>query len=68
MDIGPSTSQAFAQAVLRCKTIFWNGPMGKYEVEAWARGTVAVAQAVAQAFDEGAVTVVGGKCRVCLIG
>ena len=42
--------------------------MGKYEVEAWARGTVAVAQAVAQAFDEGAVTVVGGKCRVCLIG
>jgi phosphoglycerate kinase len=57
VDIGPSTAQRYARAAASAATIFWNGPMGVFEMDAFAKGTEAVAEAVA-ASD--AVSVVGG--------
>jgi phosphoglycerate kinase len=57
VDIGPRTAEAYAQAVTRAGTVFWNGPMGAFELEPFAAGTRAVAEAVAQAPG---TTVVGG--------
>ena len=57
LDIGPQTAAAYAQAVLDSATVVWNGPMGVFEVEPFAAGTVAVARALAQ--TDG-FTVVGG--------
>ena len=47
LDIGPETARGFADAIARAKTIFWNGPMGVFESEPFAAGTLAVAKAVA---------------------
>jgi phosphoglycerate kinase len=57
LDIGPRTAEAFAREVLGAGTVFWNGPMGAFELEPFASGTRTVAEAVA---DSGAETVVGG--------
>jgi phosphoglycerate kinase len=57
LDIGPETEKLFAAAILGAKTVFWNGPMGVFEIEALAAGTKAVATALA---DTEAFTVVGG--------
>ncbi len=57
LDIGPGTAALYAAEALRAGTIFWNGPMGVFEMEAFAAGTTAVARAVA---DSGAISVVGG--------
>jgi phosphoglycerate kinase len=57
LDIGPRTAAAYAQAIISAGTVFWNGPMGAFELEPFAAGTLAVAQAVAAAPG---VTVVGG--------
>jgi phosphoglycerate kinase len=57
LDIGPRTAQAYAGTIARAGTVFWNGPMGAFELEPFAAGTRAVAQAVA---DAPGVTVVGG--------
>lgn len=57
LDIGPATVAAFAEVLGRAATIFWNGPMGMFEVEAFSGGTRGVAEAVAAAE---AYTVVGG--------
>ncbi|HTS72301.1 MAG TPA: phosphoglycerate kinase, partial [Gaiellaceae bacterium] len=57
LDIGPETREAFAAEISKAKTIFWNGPMGVFEWPAFAEGTKAVAQAVAEA---AAFSVVGG--------
>jgi phosphoglycerate kinase len=57
LDIGPETEKIFADAILGAKTVFWNGPMGVFEIEALAAGTKAVATALA---DTEAFTVVGG--------
>ena len=57
LDIGPETREAFAAEISKAKTIFWNGPMGVFEWPAFAEGTKAVAQAVA---DADAFSVVGG--------
>ncbi len=57
MDIGPESAAIYAKEVLAAKTVLWNGPMGMFEVEAFAAGTAAVAQAVAA--TEG-MSVVGG--------
>jgi phosphoglycerate kinase len=61
LDIGPETCQAFAAAVARAKTVFWNGPMGVFEWPRFAEGTKAVAEAVAKG---DAHTVVGGADSV----
>lgn len=57
MDIGPASVKLFSEAVQNAKTILWNGPMGVFEVDAFSRGTLAMAHAVANAY---ALTIVGG--------
>ena len=57
LDIGPKTAAIYAEAVLSAKTVVWNGPMGVFENPTLAKGTIAVAQALA---DSDAITIVGG--------
>ncbi len=57
LDIGPETAKLFSEAVKNAGTVVWNGPMGVFEFEAFAHGTKAVAQALA---DSSAVTIIGG--------
>ncbi|NLD51678.1 MAG: phosphoglycerate kinase [Clostridiales bacterium] len=57
LDIGPKAAKAFADAVRSAKTVVWNGPMGAFEMDKFAAGTRAVAQAMA---DSSATTIVGG--------
>jgi len=57
LDIGPESRERFAQVIAGAKTVFWNGPMGKFENPAFAAGTIAMAQALA---SSGAMTIVGG--------
>ncbi|MBP8117236.1 MAG: phosphoglycerate kinase [Nitrospira sp.] len=57
LDIGPASVKLFSEAVQDAKTILWNGPMGMFEVDAFARGTLAMAHSVANAY---ALTIVGG--------
>ena len=60
LDIGPETIKLFRDELLKSKTIVWNGPMGVFEMDNFAKGTFAIAQALVQATENGAVTVVGG--------
>ncbi|HEY7728668.1 MAG TPA: phosphoglycerate kinase, partial [Candidatus Eisenbacteria bacterium] len=60
VDIGPAGLRAIALALADARTVFWNGPMGVFEVGAYARGTLGVAEEVARATGRGAFTVVGG--------
>jgi phosphoglycerate kinase len=57
LDIGPASVRLFTEALANAKTILWNGPMGVFEMDAYSRGTFAVAHAVANAY---AMTIVGG--------
>ena len=57
VDIGPRSIEAYCREIARARTVFWNGPMGIFEVEAFSRGTMAIANALA---DSRATTVVGG--------
>jgi phosphoglycerate kinase len=60
VDIGPGTGKRFADVVRGARTVVWNGPMGIFEIDAFSKGTVAVAEAIADATRRGAYTVVGG--------
>jgi phosphoglycerate kinase len=60
LDIGPKTRELYRQRVLAAQTVFWNGPMGLFEVQEFAAGTRAVAEALVEATRRGARTVVGG--------
>jgi phosphoglycerate kinase len=67
LDIGPETVKVFSTEAENAKTVIWNGPMGVFEMEPFAVGTRAVAQALANATANGAFTVVGGGDSVAAI-
>ena len=67
LDIGPRTVELFEEHVSGAKTIFWNGPMGVFEIEAFARGTEGVARAVAAASERGATSIIGGGDSVSAV-
>lgn len=57
LDIGPASVKLFSEALSNAKTIIWNGPMGVFELDAFSRGTISMAHAVAESY---ALTIVGG--------
>ncbi len=60
LDIGPKSAELYASKLVDARTVFWNGPMGAFEMAPFAAGTKAVAQALVEATAGGALTVVGG--------
>ncbi|MBW3087043.1 Phosphoglycerate kinase [Austwickia sp. TVS 96-490-7B] len=60
LDIGPKTRELFAAKIVESKTVFWNGPMGAFEMAPYSGGTKAIGQALVDATASGALTVVGG--------
>ncbi|MDR2066615.1 MAG: phosphoglycerate kinase [Endomicrobium sp.] len=60
VDIGFKSIKKFAEVIKSSKTILWNGPLGIFEIDEFAKGTVAIADLVAQATDDGAISIVGG--------
>lgn len=60
LDIGPETIKLFKEEILKSKTVVWNGPMGVFEFDNFAKGTFAIAEALAEATSKGAITVIGG--------
>jgi 3-phosphoglycerate kinase len=60
LDIGPKTIKLFKEELLKAKTIVWNGPMGVFEMDNFAKGTYAIAEALSEATSGGSTTIVGG--------
>jgi len=60
LDVGPKTIEEFKKVILESKTIIWNGPLGVFEFDNFAKGTDAVAAALAEATVNGAITIIGG--------
>ncbi|WP_446663548.1 phosphoglycerate kinase [Flexivirga sp. B27] len=60
LDVGPESAKKFADVIRSAKTVFWNGPMGAFEMQPFAEGTKVVAQALADVTKDGSLTVVGG--------
>ena len=60
LDIGPQTFKEYYDVIVNSKTVLWNGPMGVFEMEPFAQGTIATAAAVAEATKNGAFTLIGG--------
>ncbi|MEP6468527.1 MAG: phosphoglycerate kinase [Chloroflexota bacterium] len=67
VDIGPQTLQAYTDHLAKARTIFWNGPMGIFEVAPFAEGTNAIARFMAERTKRGVVTVVGGGDSVAAV-
>jgi phosphoglycerate kinase len=65
LDIGPKTQEAFAEALKGARTVFWNGPMGVFEVPPFDEGTLEVGRALSEL--QGAFTVVGGGDSVAAV-
>lgn len=60
LDVGPKSNEVFADAAGRAKTIVWNGPMGVFEWDAFAKGTESLMAAVVSSTEKGAVSIIGG--------
>ena len=60
MDIGPETIRKYYQHIMVAQTIIWNGPMGVFEMEPFAQGTIEIAQSIADSTAGGAVSIIGG--------
>jgi phosphoglycerate kinase len=67
VDIGPDTVAAYTDHLTKAKTVFWNGPMGVFEMPQFAEGTNAIATFLAGRTEQGVVTVVGGGDSVAAI-
>jgi phosphoglycerate kinase len=67
LDIGPETIEAYKVEIANAKTIVWNGPMGVFEMPAFAKGTLEIAKAVAAATADGATSIIGGGDSVAAV-
>jgi phosphoglycerate kinase len=67
LDIGPKTEIAFSFIIMQCKTILWNGPLGVFEMPKFAKGTIEIGHAIADATEEGAFSLVGGGDSVSAV-
>jgi phosphoglycerate kinase len=67
LDVGPETIQAFSEVIMNSKTILWNGPMGVFEMPNFQKGTVSIAQAIAESTAAGAFSLVGGGDSVAAV-
>ena len=67
VDIGPATIKAYAEHLSKAKTVFWNGPMGVFEMPQMAEGTNAIAKLLARRSRAGVVTIVGGGDSVAAV-
>ena len=60
VDIGPKTIHKYKEEILKSNTIVWNGPMGVFEIDIFATGTIEIAKSLAEATEKGATTIIGG--------
>ena len=67
LDAGPKTSEKFAEVIGKSKTILWNGPLGVFEMEKFAKGTIELGNAIAEATKNGAFSLVGGGDSVAAV-
>lgn len=67
LDIGPDSVTTFQKALLDCKTVIWNGPMGVFEFDRFAQGTEAIAHSLAELTSTGAITIIGGGDSVAAV-
>ncbi|MCK0158123.1 phosphoglycerate kinase [Cellulophaga sp. F20128] len=67
LDAGPKTLEIFKEVILKSKTILWNGPIGVFEMESFAKGTIAVGNYIAEATKNGAFSLVGGGDSVAAV-
>ena len=67
LDAGPKTLEIFKGVILKAKTILWNGPVGVFEMESFAKGTIAVGKAIEEATKKGAFSLVGGGDSVAAV-
>lgn len=67
LDCGPKTKAIFHDVVMQCKTILWNGPLGVFEMENFAGGTIALGNSIAEATQNGAFSLVGGGDSVAAV-
>ena len=67
MDVGPETNKLFSDVIKDSKTILWNGPLGVFEMDNFAKGTIALGEAIAKATEKGAFSLVGGGDSVAFV-
>ena len=67
LDIGPDSVKTFQDALANCKSVIWNGPMGVFEMEKFAKGTEAIAHTLAGLTDKGCITIIGGGDSVAAV-
>ena len=67
LDAGPKSKENFHNVVMQCKTILWNGPLGVFEMESFANGTISLGNSIAEATSNGAFSLVGGGDSVAAV-
>jgi phosphoglycerate kinase len=67
LDIGPDSVKSFQDALADCKTVIWNGPMGVFEFDQFAKGTEAIARTLAELTSKGTITIIGGGDSVAAV-
>jgi phosphoglycerate kinase len=67
LDVGPKSTELFKKALADCKTVVWNGPMGVFEMDKFAAGTMGIADFLAEITDSGCITIIGGGDSVAAV-